>query len=72
MRQLLPDEPEVAGLLALMLLTDARREARIADGELVTLGEQDRSRWDREPDSARASALVRGPPWSRACPARTC
>jgi RNA polymerase sigma-70 factor (ECF subfamily) len=46
-RQLLPAEPEVAGLLALMLLTDARRATRVADGELVTLGEQDRSQWDR-------------------------
>jgi RNA polymerase sigma-70 factor (ECF subfamily) len=46
-RELLPDEPEVAGLLALMLLTDARRATRVADGELVTLGEQDRSQWDR-------------------------
>jgi RNA polymerase sigma-70 factor (ECF subfamily) len=46
-RGLLPDQPEVAGLLGLMLLTDARRAARVADGELVTLGEQDRSRWDR-------------------------
>ncbi len=44
----LPDDPEVAGLLALMLLTDARRPARTrADGELVPLAEQDRSRWDR-------------------------
>lgn len=43
-----PDEPEVAGLLALMLLTDARRPARTgADGELVPLSEQDRTRWDR-------------------------
>jgi predicted RNA polymerase sigma factor len=43
----LPEEPEVAGLLALMLLTDARRSARTdADGELVPLAEQDRSRWD--------------------------
>jgi len=38
----------VAGLLALMLLTDARQETRVAGGELVTLDEQDRSRWDRE------------------------
>ena len=45
----LPDDPEVAGLLALMLLTDARRPARTgADGELVPLAEQDRTRWDRE------------------------
>lgn len=43
-----PDDPEMAGLLALMLLTDARRPARTrADGELVPLAEQDRSRWDR-------------------------
>ena len=39
--ELLPDEPEVHGLLALMLLLDARREARFADGELVLLAEQD-------------------------------
>ncbi|GAB3574514.1 sigma factor-like helix-turn-helix DNA-binding protein [Amycolatopsis endophytica] len=45
----LPDEGEVAGLLALMLLTDARRPARIGpDGALVPLAEQDRSLWDRE------------------------
>lgn len=42
------DDPEVAGLFALMLLTDARRPARTRpDGELVPLAEQDRSRWDR-------------------------
>ncbi|HEX4190884.1 MAG TPA: sigma-70 family RNA polymerase sigma factor [Marmoricola sp.] len=39
-------DPELDGLLALMLLTEARREARIADGVLVTLDQQDRSRWD--------------------------
>jgi RNA polymerase sigma-70 factor, ECF subfamily len=45
---LMPDEPEAHGLLALMLLHDARREARIdADGALVLLEEQDRSLWDR-------------------------
>ncbi len=44
---LLPDEPEVAGLLALMLLHDARREARVGpEGELILLDDQDRSRWD--------------------------
>lgn len=44
---LMPDEAEAAGLLALMLLTDARRSARVsADGVLVPLDEQDRSRWD--------------------------
>jgi RNA polymerase sigma factor (sigma-70 family) len=43
----LPDDPEVAGLLALMLLTDARRPARTAaDGSLVPMAEQDRSRWN--------------------------
>ena len=40
------DDPEVVGLLALMLLTEARRPARVADGALVTLDEQDRSLWD--------------------------
>jgi RNA polymerase sigma-70 factor, ECF subfamily len=44
--ELMPDEPEVHGLIALMLLDDARREARFAGGELVLLGDQDRSRWD--------------------------
>jgi RNA polymerase sigma-70 factor (ECF subfamily) len=47
--ELLPDEPENMGLLALMLLQDSRREARVdVRGELVTLEEQDRSRWDAE------------------------
>jgi predicted RNA polymerase sigma factor len=47
LRQQLPGDGEVAGLLALMLLTDARRPARTrADGGLVPLAEQDRSRWD--------------------------
>jgi RNA polymerase sigma-70 factor (ECF subfamily) len=46
---LMPDEPEVLGLLALLLLIDARRPARVGpSGELVRLAEQDRSRWDRE------------------------
>jgi predicted RNA polymerase sigma factor len=45
---LLPEDPEVTGLLALMLLNDARRPGRIgAEGQLVPLAEQDRSRWDR-------------------------
>ena len=43
---LLPDEPEVTGLLALMLLTEARRPSRVAGGELVPLPEQDRGGWD--------------------------
>ncbi|MGB0100795.1 MAG: DUF6596 domain-containing protein, partial [Nocardioides sp.] len=47
LRVLLPDEPEVAGLLALMLLTESRRESRVAGGELVPLRDQDRGGWDR-------------------------
>ncbi|QDP94836.1 RNA polymerase sigma factor [Microlunatus elymi] len=47
--ELMPDEPEVRGLLALMLLTQARRPARMtATGELVPLADQDRDRWDRQ------------------------
>jgi len=46
LRRLLPKEPEVAGLLGLLLLTEARREARVRDGQLVPLGEQDRAGWD--------------------------
>jgi RNA polymerase sigma-70 factor, ECF subfamily len=46
---LMPDEPEVLGLLALMLLQDSRRDARVGpNGELVLLEDQDRSRWDRD------------------------
>jgi RNA polymerase sigma factor (sigma-70 family) len=49
-RRLLPDDGEVAGLLALMLLTDARRPARTRpDGGLIPLAEQDRELWDAEP-----------------------
>jgi RNA polymerase sigma-70 factor (ECF subfamily) len=44
----LPDDPEVHGLLAMMLLHDSRRDARFSDGELVLLGDQDRSRWNKE------------------------
>jgi RNA polymerase sigma-70 factor (ECF subfamily) len=47
--ELLPNEPENMGLLALMLLQDSRRDARVNDqGELVTLEDQDRSRWDMQ------------------------
>ena len=57
--ELMPDEPEVLGLLALLLLTEARRPARVSpSGELVVLAEQDRSRWDREL-IAEGHALVR-------------
>ena len=44
--ELMPDEAEVQGLLALMLMNDARRDARFADGTVVLLAEQDRSLWD--------------------------
>jgi RNA polymerase sigma-70 factor (ECF subfamily) len=48
LRSLLPDDPDVAGLLALILLTDARRQTRTDDtGQLVLLSEQDRTNWDR-------------------------
>ena len=58
-RALMPADGEVAGLLALMLLTEARRAARVsASGELVTLDEQDRGAWDREL-IAEGHALVR-------------
>jgi RNA polymerase sigma-70 factor (ECF subfamily) len=47
--ELMPDEPEAVGLLALMLLQESRRPARVAaDGSLVLLADQDRGRWDRE------------------------
>jgi RNA polymerase sigma-70 factor, ECF subfamily len=54
---LMPDEPEVQGLLALMLLNDARREARFDHGELVLLPDQDRSLWD-ETEIARGRELL--------------
>ncbi|HEV2452150.1 MAG TPA: RNA polymerase sigma factor [Streptosporangiaceae bacterium] len=57
--ELMPDEPEVAGLLALMLLTESRRPARTTtDGSLVLLADQDRGRWDRAL-IAEGQALVR-------------
>jgi RNA polymerase sigma-70 factor (ECF subfamily) len=56
---LMPDEPEALGLLALMLLTDARRDARTTGtGELILLADQDRGRWDRAL-IAEGQALVR-------------
>jgi RNA polymerase sigma-70 factor, ECF subfamily len=45
---LMPDEPEAHGLMALMLLHEARRPARFADGEIVLLRDQDRARWDED------------------------
>jgi RNA polymerase sigma-70 factor, ECF subfamily len=57
--QLMPDEPEVHGLLALMLLHDARRRARVQDGEIVLLAEQDRALWDAQEIAAGREALAR-------------
>ncbi len=58
--ELMPDEPEVHSLLALMLLHDARREARFADGSVVLLGDQDRSLWDTAQIADGRAALDRG------------
>jgi RNA polymerase sigma-70 factor, ECF subfamily len=61
LRELMPDEPEVAGLLALMLLTESRRAARTGPGgDLVRLADQDRSRWD-------AALIAAGQELVRAC-----
>jgi RNA polymerase sigma-70 factor (ECF subfamily) len=57
--ELMPDEPEAHGLLALMLLHDSRREARFADGELVMLADQDRTLWDHERIAAGRRVLDR-------------
>jgi RNA polymerase sigma-70 factor (ECF subfamily) len=56
---LMPDEPEVHGLLALMLANDARSDARFADGELVLLSDQDRSLWNNEEIERGRTALDR-------------
>ncbi len=58
--ELMPDEPEVQGLLALMLLHDSRRHARVVAGELVLLADQDRSLWNHEQIDAGRAALDRG------------
>jgi RNA polymerase sigma-70 factor (ECF subfamily) len=64
LRQLMPDEPEVMGLLALMLLVESRRAARTTpDGGLVLLADQDRGRWDRR-------LIAEGQAIVRACLAR--
>jgi len=55
--ELMPDEPEVQGLLALMLVNDARREARFAEGTVVLLSDQDRTLWDFEQIGKGRSAL---------------
>jgi RNA polymerase sigma-70 factor (ECF subfamily) len=56
---LMPDEPEVHGLLAMMLLHDARRAARFREGELVLLADQDPSLWDTDQIAAGRAALDR-------------
>ncbi len=56
---LMPDEPEVHGLVAMMLLLDARRESRFADGELVLLADQDPALWDRPQIDRGRAALDR-------------
>ncbi|MEU7771091.1 DUF6596 domain-containing protein [Micromonospora taraxaci] len=62
---LLPDDGEVAGLLALMLLTDAHRAARLgADGELVPLAEQDRTRWDTAAIAEGIALITEALTWS--------
>lgn len=56
LRELLPDEPEVAGLLALLLAADARRAARTDEhGQLIQLRDQDPTRWDTSPSDAPTS-----------------
>jgi RNA polymerase sigma-70 factor (ECF subfamily) len=66
---LMPDEPEALGLLALMLLHDARRDARTGPGgELVVLEEQDRSRWHREQIEEGAALVERALRMRRAGP----
>jgi RNA polymerase sigma-70 factor (ECF subfamily) len=57
--ELLPDDSEVHGLLAMMLMHDSRREARFRDGELVLLGDQDRSRWNSRQITAGRAELDR-------------
>jgi RNA polymerase sigma-70 factor (ECF subfamily) len=63
LRTLMPDEPEVAGLLALMLLQDSRRDARTRpDGELVLLADQDRALWHRDQIEEGLTLAARLPP----------
>ncbi len=57
--ELMPDEPEVLGLLSLMLLHDSRRAARVRGGEIVLLADQDRTLWDRRQIDAGRAALSR-------------
>jgi RNA polymerase sigma-70 factor, ECF subfamily len=58
--ELMPDEPDAHGLLALMLFNDARRDARFADGTIVLLRDQDRSLWNFDEIASGRAALDRG------------
>ena len=77
MHRLLPDDGEVAGLLALMLLTDARRPARTGpDGELIPMAEQDRAAWNADYDrrgrrAARRRAAAAARPGRTSCRRRS-
>lgn len=62
LHHLVPDAPQVRAMLALLLLQHSRRDARERDGQLVTLDEQDRSRWHRDEIRAGLALLARVPP----------
>ncbi|MDX8149108.1 sigma-70 family RNA polymerase sigma factor [Lentzea sp. BCCO 10_0061] len=66
--QLMPDEPEVWGLLALMLLVASRREARLRDGEIVLLEDQDRALWNADLVAEGQDAVGRCLRWNRPGP----
>ncbi|MFC3894869.1 RNA polymerase sigma factor [Lentzea rhizosphaerae] len=66
--QLMPDEPEVWGLLALMLLVASRRQARLRDGEIVLLADQDRSLWNAEMVAEGQDVVRRCLRWNRPGP----
>ena len=70
LRELLPDDLGVAALLALLLLTDARRAARVVDGRLALLADQDRSKWDYDAieEGSRLAAASLGDATERLCP----
>ena len=69
--ELMPDEPEAHGLLALMLLHEARREARFRGGELVLLADQDRALWDAEEIAAGRGRSTARWPSAAAAPTRS-
>jgi RNA polymerase sigma-70 factor (ECF subfamily) len=67
--QLMPDDAETAGLLALMLIHDARRDARSGDGRYVALPDQDRARWNGGAGRGRPSSIAPAPAPHRSVPA---